>query len=829
MQKLVFTNGGGASIDLTSVSSGGYFGITNWEGLSGVGLNIQTQQVPFQDGGVFLDALMEQREISVTVAIQDNNDLSARYERKRELVSALNPKLGEGVLVYTNDYLSRQIKAVPQLPIFENKNSNDSGTLKASVTFSCPSPYWEDLEDTVVIIDETDIKQIENKGDAPIGVQIEIETANVTNPKITNLTTTKKIEYNGLTNTPILIDTRAGKKSAEQMTYDYSLLLEKVTWNTVDYIPRLNILLFATSEGLLYGNDIYNLQINYLPQRDIYGIAHNDNIIIAVGGNGIYSSTDAKSWQLRQQGNFTNVKYSTQKNCFIAISNNGEIYKSTDGITFVQKVTVPTSGVEHQSVCEFNNYFWIPTNSVLYKYDGETTITQALEGTIFNITTDENSIIVFGHFFEGFIKQSVDGVNFTNIGSNLELENSYLGDIVYNNNLHTYIIFAEKAGTGDVYTIVETYKSEDLITWNKIDEKQNTEILALVYIQETLYTYIAGSMLEESLDLVTWYSKDRFELGDGNGEIKYKYGKLLLGCDGFIAVEENNTYRKVLEQTGVLFSKFTEHLSTLYVEGYISGASELWSTKNGENWEKKNYTFGYIGDMSADNNLLLILDVINEKFIKTYDGESFIEDVTSINLNGAKIAGGENYFLMASGDTNYNTNKIYKINEDLTTELLYTFSENVTSISYHKKTQTFVVLSNQEIYISKDGNSWKKVAENIIGTKIVYEPISAIIYVLSTSKYYISYNLYNWEERNVYLYFYPNSVTYDYKNNTTYIRGGNTVIIEELAKQQNVIANLTNTSDMSFAIERGINKIRLNKEQGSFRARVIFRQKYIGV
>ena len=158
MQKLVFTNGGGQTIDLTS----GNFGITNWEGLSGVGLNIQVQQVPFQDGGVFLDALMEQREISVTVAIQDNNDLSARYERKRQLISVLNPKLGEGVLVYTNDYLSRQIKAVPQLPIFENKNSNDSGTLKASVTFSCCSPYWEDTEDTVVELElgENKILQI---------------------------------------------------------------------------------------------------------------------------------------------------------------------------------------------------------------------------------------------------------------------------------------------------------------------------------------------------------------------------------------------------------------------------------------------------------------------------------------------------------------------------------------------------------------------------------------------------------------------------------------------------------------------------------------------
>ena len=134
MQKLVFINGNGIQIDLTA----GNFGITNWAGLSNTGLNIQTQQVPFEDGGVFLDALMEQREIEVTVAIYDGNNLELRYQKKRELISALNPKLGEGTLIYTNDYLSRQIKAVPQIPLFENKNSNDAGTLKASVAFSCP-------------------------------------------------------------------------------------------------------------------------------------------------------------------------------------------------------------------------------------------------------------------------------------------------------------------------------------------------------------------------------------------------------------------------------------------------------------------------------------------------------------------------------------------------------------------------------------------------------------------------------------------------------------------------------------------------------------------
>ena len=89
MQKLEFTNGNRVSINLTDHIN---FGITKWSGLSEVGVEVQTQQVPFADGNVYLDNLLSQREISVTVAIQDNGDLKRRYELQRKLIECLNPK-----------------------------------------------------------------------------------------------------------------------------------------------------------------------------------------------------------------------------------------------------------------------------------------------------------------------------------------------------------------------------------------------------------------------------------------------------------------------------------------------------------------------------------------------------------------------------------------------------------------------------------------------------------------------------------------------------------------------------------------------------------------
>ena len=79
MQKLIFRNGNGVEVDFTS----GDFGIVNWTGFSEADLNIQTQQVPFNDGSVYLDSLIQDRVISITLAINDEKNLEKRYTLRR--------------------------------------------------------------------------------------------------------------------------------------------------------------------------------------------------------------------------------------------------------------------------------------------------------------------------------------------------------------------------------------------------------------------------------------------------------------------------------------------------------------------------------------------------------------------------------------------------------------------------------------------------------------------------------------------------------------------------------------------------------------------------
>ena len=306
MQKLVFINGSGNEIDLTS----GNFGITNWAGLSNVPLNIQTQQVPFEDGGVYLDALMNQRDISVTVAIYDGNNLELRYQKKRELISALNPKLGEGTLIYTNDYLSKQIKAVPQIPLFQNKNSNDAGTLKATVSFTCPSPYWEDVEETEVNINEAKEIEVTNTGDVPAQIKGTIN-ASGGNLSLINYTNGKKLILLNSGSNEIYFDTNIGKKKIEKQDKVIEFL-EGGSYNSIlNYEDKL----------YLVGNALIRMDINY--NIETYSIEENTPILdityskelgmfAICGGSSndgyIYISYDGKKWTKATIPNIKNLQ-----------------------------------------------------------------------------------------------------------------------------------------------------------------------------------------------------------------------------------------------------------------------------------------------------------------------------------------------------------------------------------------------------------------------------------------------------------------------------------------------------------------------------------------
>lgn len=282
MQKLIFRNSL-KEIDLTS----GNFCVTNWEGLSGVDLDIQTQTVPFVDGSVYLDSLLENRDLNFTVAIYDGNDLALRYELKRKLISALNPKLGEGELFYTNDFISVKIKAVPHVPIFENKNSNDSGTLKVSVTFTACNPYWEDIATKEYLINNGETANIENDGDAEVNLKAIFLTGNVTNPSIKNLTTGKEIKMNGTFSDSVIIDTNFGNKGLSQDVF--SLVADNLTVPcTIDIYSVKNKLIGVYVENnrtILFEISDLNISSPIFIADDYCYITVTNDVLYVIGRN----------------------------------------------------------------------------------------------------------------------------------------------------------------------------------------------------------------------------------------------------------------------------------------------------------------------------------------------------------------------------------------------------------------------------------------------------------------------------------------------------------------------------------------------------------------
>ena len=135
----------------------------------------------------------------------------------------MNAKLGEGYLYYKNDYLERRIKVIPQLPVFENKNSNDSGTLKASLSWTAPEVYWEDVEETVVRLKSYKPVKVNNQGDIPCSINLDI--ANYGNTKLILTNNNKKIQLSGTGDCEhILIDTYAGEKKVISENEDWIFL-----------------------------------------------------------------------------------------------------------------------------------------------------------------------------------------------------------------------------------------------------------------------------------------------------------------------------------------------------------------------------------------------------------------------------------------------------------------------------------------------------------------------------------------------------------------------------------------------------------------------------
>lgn len=483
MQKLVFKNGNGVEIDLTS----GDYGITTWEGFSADGLNIQSQQVPMQDGGVFLDALLEQRTLNVTLAMNDEGDLERRYRNRRELIALMNPKAGEGILTYTNDFTSKQIHVIPELPIFETHNSNDRGTPKASLTWVACNPYWEDVEETSIRIERGIQVLVQNEGDIKTFIKGRalVQSGKV---KIENVTSKTNIEVLNISESikEIEINTNVGQKTVNGLS---NKVFTNINISFNDFTKTGNKFIVACNSGLILEIEGDEKKEHYFEDNsDFYYLMTDETYIYAAQKRKIYRSQNLNDWELIKETtrDIYGIFYSDHKYFLLYID---ELNVSTD----------------------FEN--WINPES----------LAPAIYANVkdFKIFSDK-MIIVFEHKTYPYAT-SQDGLNWIFPSNNLNTY-GYKIEQVENN----YYILA-----GIRENEPSLYKTTDLLSWQRVADSIFSKPKQLLYndgilfvVQENNFLY-SGNFINFS---VTTLKINKMKVYD------YLYG---CGNDSMMTYSEN--------------------------------------------------------------------------------------------------------------------------------------------------------------------------------------------------------------------------------------------------------------------------------------------------
>lgn len=820
MQKLVWKNANGVTLDLTS----GNYGITEWEGFSNASLNVQTQTVPFQDGAVFLDALVEQRELSVTLAMQDKNNLELRYQQRREIISALNPKLGEGYLIYTNDFITKQIKCVPQIPIFETHNSDTAGTPKASLSWTACNPYWEDLEETVVDFSNGDIKTIQNEGDVKIGIELE---GNLSNEKsvFKNITTKEAIRFNNLEQGQYYISTLTGNKTAEKIKSEVEMLMKICTSAC---IGRNGDLIILTYNLIGIVRDLATIEYKSITNMPSFGsnpkieyCENNDTYYIG-GRYGLYTTENFDTvTRIIEDGFMLGANYYKDK--YIALTENGYIYTSTDGVSFSKVNT----GIYFTSVVysEEKNLFvgvgGASSNIVIATSSDGVTWTQvdlSLSGYLHNVIYDSSREIFIAVGNGGMILTSSNGTVWTQRTSGV---NTNFTDVACN---EKYIISA-----GEENTLI----SEDSINWTLIDEKfmlifYNNWFIGIDSSCGTKYSTNGKDYITaiETGGLTTTQNIRDMKIF---GNKMMCYGQWYNSVRLMITEDEWETWQTyTIESYDNSEIKFTfAQNKNLYV--YIAG-TKICTSSDLENWTV--YDAGeLLADITYSEEKELFVVVGVDHLYTSSNGTSWTASVTQEYSLGASITYSNYYHKFYLADVSY----LYSSENG--TDWVIALNNIETQQYWRIKTDGGIIALTgiqqlvPAIYtvFTRNGSDWNvaKVSgytteDLCIYNKLIYISVyteggKMLLAIKNPDSYWIAKEF----------YFNGSILTLVNYGDIFYYGGTSYIAKDAEGKEENCIDKLTTDSNMNLGLEQGTNKLMFENINGNIVLK--YRQKYIGV
>jgi hypothetical protein len=823
MQKLVWQNANGVELDLTS----GNYGITEWEGFSNTSLNIQTQTVPFQDGGVFLDALMEQRELSVTLAIQDNNNLETRYEKRREIISAMNPKLGEGYLLYTNDFISKRIRCIPQLPIFETHNSNDSGTPKASLAWTACNPYWEDLEETNVMLGIGQRHIVKNNGDVLVGVKVDLITNDVINPQLRNFTENKAIKLNGAFQNNINIETNTGNKKITSESIVFKAVNDTIQKNGITYSEELGMLVMVGDGGIIK-TSVDNIEWT---QRES-GTSSNLNAVkwvkekrlfIAVGDYDyenekitILLSSDGIKWEPQEHETLIDlfaVTYSTALHIFVA-AGDGEIITSPDGITWTDQ-GISTKWVYYGATCSDSIIVIVGKDGhIITSTDGETWVEKSTSGSnLYAVIYNSNGFLAVGA--GGVSRASTDGEswNTSSYGTNSDLHS-----IAYDSNTQTLVVVGNSGmviANGTVQTSIV-----------------NTNLYGVVYSEGMGLFVVVGNIgtVIDSYDGAEWDNKTTQIKNTLWKVIKAKGKYWGVGESKYIITSYDGKEWDVIDSgiTASYYSIVYSEEKDLFVVTGLSGV--IITSPDGENWTLRtsgvgqaitDVTYGEGAFVAVGSSGTIILSEDGTTWETVYTQSKELHSVAYSKKLRMFIAVGENGALFRSSDGAFWVSPITGV------------SNNLEWVIYSEEMEKWVVVGNRCVLTSQTGRRWNNhtLSSDIHLYGVDYSTqLEKFIAVGLNGVLLESNDGELWDVSSINFDVQLNYILCTEDKNLFIIVGTSGIIFNaEFIAQENLISTLTTDSDMTLGLEIGINELLISKSGGSLKAKLTYRQKYIGV
>lgn len=210
METITYTNTRGQSISFTY---GGDYMIESYSGFGGAAIEPTQVKGYGQNGYAFGGSLYGLRTVTLNVLIK-SVDMAETYQRRNEMATVFNPLLGQGLLRYTNDYLSHCLRCY--CSVLPEPTTKYGNLVKYTVTLVATQPFWFDepengaqligatggltfdfkFDNTIQFGTTSSAGAIINDGDIAAPMRIVLRNADIVNPRITLSGTDQYIQIN---------------------------------------------------------------------------------------------------------------------------------------------------------------------------------------------------------------------------------------------------------------------------------------------------------------------------------------------------------------------------------------------------------------------------------------------------------------------------------------------------------------------------------------------------------------------------------------------------------------------------------------------------------